>query len=161
MTGLLAGALILAGAGCTAKKTKVVPVQGIIRLNGEPLAGAGVLFSPVGDGLPASGVTKDDGTFRLSCGRGDGALPGEYKVAITPPPETPSPPEGQGLTPQDRMQAMLKKMIGQGKRISEASKKKQRTKTTLPSVFQDINTTPLRQTVPPPDGKVVLSLEGQ
>jgi arylsulfatase A-like enzyme len=60
----------------------VVPVTGIITLDGQPLAGAHVVFFP-SSGRPAVGVTDDSGRFTLSTyEETDGALPGRHNVAI-------------------------------------------------------------------------------
>lgn len=63
-----------------------VPVSGIVKHNGAPLEGATVVFSPMdqGSGRAASGKTDATGKFTLSTLKpGDGALPGEYAVAVT------------------------------------------------------------------------------
>jgi len=71
--------------GC-AKQTAiegVVPVTGIVRYQNEPVAGATVIFSPEGETRAASCITDADGRFQLTTlEAGDGALPGQYRVAI-------------------------------------------------------------------------------
>jgi dipeptidyl aminopeptidase/acylaminoacyl peptidase len=59
------------------------PVSGMVRFNGEPLAAGTNVFHPVGaDGHLARGVIRD-GRFRMTTvNSDDGAVPGDYKVAI-------------------------------------------------------------------------------
>jgi hypothetical protein len=77
--------------GCSkAPKLPTVPVSGTVTLDGQPLDGANVAFSPVDlDGKPANATTDSQGAFRLktyigaSFGQADGALPGEYTVMVS------------------------------------------------------------------------------
>lgn len=81
--------LILAGAaGCGSSKT--YPVTGkIILKDGSPLSGGLVRFRPVDEKLQVSarGDIQQNGTFIVGTYKeDDGAVPGKYQVAITPPP---------------------------------------------------------------------------
>ena len=84
-------------------------VEGVVLLDGEPVEGATVLFSPAptGDagtaGLPAAGRTGPDGAFRLNAGGGAkpgaGTKMGDYIVTVikqesdpVPPPDLDKPP---------------------------------------------------------------------
>jgi hypothetical protein len=78
-------------AGCHGR-VATVPVSGRVRLGGEPLAGATVIFQPVADPesttAPASGSagkTDADGryTLRLIAPDQPGAVPGKHTVTIT------------------------------------------------------------------------------
>lgn len=62
-----------------------VPVTGSVTLDGEPVEGASVVFSPVtAEGRAAAAKTGPDGKFKLTTqATDDGAVPGSYKVAIT------------------------------------------------------------------------------
>lgn len=61
----------------------MVPVKGEVLLDGKPVEGAAVLFTPEAGGRPADGVTDKDGKFSLQTYEpGDGAPVGKYKVAI-------------------------------------------------------------------------------
>lgn len=79
----LAGALFIlclaSISGCGSRET--VPVSGVVRLNGQPVADAGIVFHPEVGPL-ASGVTDSSGRYSLSTGSADGARPGEYRVTI-------------------------------------------------------------------------------
>jgi hypothetical protein len=71
----------------------LIPATGSVTLNGEPLAGANVIFVPdisVEGGRMAMAVTDESGAYELitrvrgaSDEKSMGALPGEYTVAIS------------------------------------------------------------------------------
>ena len=75
--------------GCGRSGLDLQMVEGVVTINGEPLAGATVGFSPLipGQGLPATGATVADGTFRLTATRGGtpdkGTTVGDYAVTIS------------------------------------------------------------------------------
>jgi hypothetical protein len=86
--GLLGVALVTA-LGCGPEAAKVVPVSGVVTLDGKPLAGATVTFSPVakpgetnaGDG--SAGKTDANGQYTLATTRGvPGAQVGKHRVSI-------------------------------------------------------------------------------
>jgi hypothetical protein len=73
--------------GCGESGPQVIPVEGIVTLNGQPLDKASVTFMPAaGQPQSASGATDAAGKFSLVTYIGPkeyrGALPGAYKVAI-------------------------------------------------------------------------------
>lgn len=77
-------------AGCGAK-FPLVPVSGTVRMDGEPLAGAFVVFSPVepaaGSPRIATGMTDARGRFSLRTNyeprwTGNGAVPGTHRVTL-------------------------------------------------------------------------------
>src|SRR5262245_39083868 len=90
--GLLA-LLLLTGCGSSGPAR----VRGVVKLDGEPVAGAAVTFvAQDPGGRHAYGSTNENGEFELSTTKpGDGVLPGKYKVVIQPPGE------GGGSTPFD------------------------------------------------------------
>ncbi len=70
-----------------ARSPKPVRTEGIVRLNGVPLAGGMIMLLPEDEehGRPASGMIEPDGSFELgTLAPGDGALPGKYRVVVTP-----------------------------------------------------------------------------
>jgi hypothetical protein len=87
--GLVGVAFSLAAVGCGSRGPAVQMVEGVVTLDGEPLAGATVSFSPAGSkgALPAAGLTGADGTFRLNAvhgaASGGGTTVGEYVVTVT------------------------------------------------------------------------------
>lgn len=81
--GLQWALLLLALAGC-GKPSRSVPAGGRVLLDGQPIAGAAVLFSPVAGGVPGRATTAEDGSFTLSTfDIGDGALVGVHRVGIS------------------------------------------------------------------------------
>jgi len=67
--------------GCSGKA--MLPVEGTVTLDGEPLAGAAVSFVPAEGGRPSTGQTDDQGHFTLaSYTANDGVPPGEYKITV-------------------------------------------------------------------------------
>jgi hypothetical protein len=82
------GLLLLAAlTGCgDPNQPKLVPVKGVVTLDGQPLSGAVVTFMP-GATTPAgggSGRTGKDGSYKLTFLRGGTGVPsGEYKVVIS------------------------------------------------------------------------------
>ena len=74
--------------GCSDGKLRTEPVRGIVTLDGVPLEGATVSFTPKneGEGIASFGFTDANGEYLLQtlAGRVDaGTLPGEYKVTIS------------------------------------------------------------------------------
>jgi hypothetical protein len=68
-------------AGC-ADDAKIARVDGIVRLDGKPLASGRVRFVPAA-GRAATGKIQSDGTFTLGTfSESDGALIGTHKVAV-------------------------------------------------------------------------------
>ena len=70
--------------GCS-RGPAVQYVEGVVTLDGEPVEGAIVAFTPPGDGLGAAGTTDASGVYRLNplTGRASGGtLVGDYLVAI-------------------------------------------------------------------------------
>lgn len=98
--------------GCGSGPGDLNPVSGVVTLDGEPLAGATVNFSPTSDstGRPAVGTTNDQGVYELTdmqhSQAGPGVAAGEYRVSITktsggnrsmPDEHDPDNPDNEGL----------------------------------------------------------------
>jgi hypothetical protein len=135
----------LIALGCSGANSPV-PVKGVVKLDGNPLAGATVTFMPAGDsGRPATGETDQEGVFRLtSLKKDDGAFPGEYRVVVTKIQAIDPPPPANSGEPD----AVLKHY---------QSLKSQKRTALLPSPYASYLTTPLRCTVPTA-GEVVLEM---
>jgi len=76
---------VFAFVGCSrGDNLDLVPVEGIVTLDGTPLADAAVVFHPNPKGRPSMGRTDRDGRFRLEYMEGKkGALAGKHKVSIS------------------------------------------------------------------------------
>lgn len=62
------------------------PVEGVVMLDGVPVANASIQFIPQGSGRDATAGTNAKGEFVMSTQEPrDGVMPGAYKVVITPP----------------------------------------------------------------------------
>jgi len=119
--------LLVAFAGCPGGDAGVgtVPVTGTVTLDGSPVGGATVSFTPKsGDLRAATGMTDSGGRFELTTvAGGDGAMPGSYTVTIAKtaaqaaaPAEDPRAMGGE-LTPEQReaaSQAAADAMSGGG-----------------------------------------------
>jgi hypothetical protein len=69
--------------GLEPKPLKLGTVEGTVTLNGEPLAGAKVTFTP-DEGRPATGVTNQEGRYRLTTKKAnDGAAVGRHRISIS------------------------------------------------------------------------------
>ncbi len=139
--------IALAALGCGGPKP--VPVEGVVKLDGQPLGGATVTFMSSEDSKrPATGYTDQAGVFHLTSFKNDdGAFPGEYRVLVTKIQAIDPPPDAHSGEPD----AVLKHY---------KSLKSQERKSLLPGLYAGYATTPLRCKVPP-DGKVVLELESK
>lgn len=61
----------------------LVPVSGVVTVDGQPVPNARVEFTPVGKGGGSFGDTNAEGRYTLYFGaRGNGALKGSHRVAI-------------------------------------------------------------------------------
>lgn len=69
------------GAGCRSG-VELLPVSGVVTLDGKPVEQATVLFKPE-TGPVAYGQTDAAGRFELSTAGRKGAVPGKHKVSIT------------------------------------------------------------------------------
>ena len=106
---ILLTVLMMVGCGPSVLRTEFV--EGIVTLDGEPLADATVTFIPLehdGDSRAASGFTDETGRYRLTTDGGrpqGGALAGEYrvtvvKVEVTEIDITPLAERREGYSPQ-------------------------------------------------------------
>ena len=69
-------------AGCS-RGVQVVPVEGSVYYNDQPLPFGSVMFQPT-SGQPAGARLAEDGSFRLSTfSEFDGAIVGKHKVKVT------------------------------------------------------------------------------
>ncbi len=144
-------ALVSIGSGCGG--SGVYPIEGVVMLDGAPLAGAIVTCQPQGSGQPAFATTTSDGRFNVATPAGKGATPGNYKLAISkvtgrkgegPPPWAGR--IGQPPTPAERI-AWEQKLAEDRKQEHEA----------VPEPYRTTATTPLMFTVPL-DTKLVIEL---
>jgi hypothetical protein len=105
--GLLALAFS-AMSGC-GSGFQVTPVEGVVRLDGKPVAGVEVRFAPEADpkahGSPFSrAVTDAEGRFALECdNKSPGAVVGKHTVMVRRPAIRPNPGEAPAPPPNPRI----------------------------------------------------------
>ena len=80
--------VLLGFSGCGAGNRSghsLVKVSGVVTLDGTPVSGALVVYSPVADGEPAArGTTDADGSYNLTTYTdNDGVPPGQYKILVS------------------------------------------------------------------------------
>jgi hypothetical protein len=124
-----------------------VAVQGIVRLDGQPLKSAAVQFVPEDSGRDATAMTDENGRFVLSTFEPrDGAVPGEYKVVVTP--VAPAQAAGPAMSVDEAMAAAAAEAArGSAKPVHPG----------FPEKYTRVDQTPLRQSVPAP-GDVEIDL---
>ena len=91
---LLLGSLLLglALSGCGPQSPPTAKVEGVVTLDGKPIEGAAVVFTPP-EGRMATGATDSSGRFLLSTFKqGDGALLGQHRVTVSKSSEQSSGP---------------------------------------------------------------------
>jgi hypothetical protein len=90
----MAIAVAFAATGCVSSPPPIVPVEGVVMLNNQPLPHAQIQFIPMAQGLGAeyiaTGTTDENGRFTLTCKGQPGACACENRVVVleaTPPDE--------------------------------------------------------------------------
>jgi hypothetical protein len=104
-------AVLLAGCG-KAPPPPIVPVEGQVLLDGEPVNKAEVLFIPLipyGPEYVAKGVTDEQGRFQLTCKGQPGACACENQVVIR---ESELPDKLKGENAQAELAKYLKSLGG-------------------------------------------------
>lgn len=83
--------LLLVAAGCDRSPPALAPARGHISVDGRPLRGGTVVFTPDaqrGTRGPISFAEIDvNGSFVLASDSGPGAIAGWHRVTIAPPPD--------------------------------------------------------------------------
>ncbi len=97
-SALFLGAVLSLSIGGCHQGPTFVDIPGMVLVDGTPVGGVQVIFHP-GDPTrnPASGVSNEDGSFRLTTGTHQGVSPGEYTVTAVYPDPSVVP------TPQQKM----------------------------------------------------------
>ena len=107
LCALSALGLCLGMSGCSSNTgPKLVPADGTVTYQGQPVADATVLFSPT-NGPVATGMTDHDGHFTLTTTGRPGAVIGKAQVSITagaPPAQSEARPKPK--TPEESQAAI-------------------------------------------------------
>ena len=106
---ILMGLALLMAAGCGREESPtgldLYPVEGVVTMGGDPVAGATINFYCKEANKSAFGYTNEDGEYVLTTSSvNDGAVAGSHTVTITKfnvPPETPAlaPVESEDYAP--------------------------------------------------------------
>lgn len=103
------GTLALAAGvltGCAKVPPQIVPAEGVVLLNGQPLPNADVRFVPMIQGFGAeyiaAGTTDEQGRFKLTCNGRPGACACENRVTVS---EAPLPDKLRGMSAESQMAA--------------------------------------------------------
>ena len=149
---LLIGTLLFVGCnGPKGKGLNVEYVEGIVTLDGQPIGGVSITFSPKNEEGPeesASGYSDGNGIYKLTSMNGDheqGAIAGEYiitasKIEVDDP--------FAGMTYDEEQAAM-----GRGVRVKQTH--------ILHTVYRDRSKTPLAATVNKDKNKIDLELKSK
>lgn len=87
--------VVAAGCGGGSSFPKTYPVTGKVTVDGKAIEGAMVTFQLDSGKENAIGTTDKNGEFTLSMFQpGDGAVPGQYRIAVTKLPPGASSPAG-------------------------------------------------------------------
>lgn len=138
--------LVILVSGCQGS-SEMVPVSGVIKLDGKPFPFASVMFVPQDSaGRDATGTTDEQGRFVLSTVEPrDGAKPGKYKVVIFP--GAPATEGAPGMTADQAMEAASKQPA-------------KAPKSPISAAYTRPDQTPLAQDVPP-SGDIVIELKSE
>lgn len=185
--GLTLGSLFLIALATGGCGSGTVPVTGVVKFNGEPVAGATVTFISEDGKDVYSGFSSPTGEFEVLSGTVRGARPGQYKVTVVKVPRMSS---GEGTAPGDGdymkdMMAMAKEasnnapgkkpaggggppmgmkgpggmMMPGGMMPGMAGGNATQVKSELPQLYALGTTTTLKVTIPH-EGPVMLDLKG-
>jgi hypothetical protein len=95
-------ALLIAAGGCgQSSGPELAPVAGRVTLDGQPLAGAQIMFQPeAAGGSPSYGATDQDGRYELGFKRGvTGAMIGWHSIRVDMSREV-AGPDGKVVRPK-------------------------------------------------------------
>ncbi|HUP81194.1 MAG TPA: hypothetical protein VM260_21770 [Pirellula sp.] len=119
---------------------KRVPVEGTVLYKQKPLAGATVSFKCDNAPRVASGITDDQGKFKLTMYEpNDGAIPGDHKITVIKL-DTSNVVKGE-MSASDPGEAYSKAMA------QAATGPRGGAKDELPTIYGEFDKTPLKETV--------------
>jgi hypothetical protein len=118
----LAALLPAVFSGCGNSAQNPVPVAGVVKVNGAPVADLLVVYQPERPGPPAIGYTDNHGRYELRLpGKRTGAFPGRYTVKINfdydPGSDNPVPPFR--IPDSYNSQSRLRAEVTQGSNLHE------------------------------------------
>jgi hypothetical protein len=157
----------LGSCGCSGGTT----VKGTVKLDGNPVSGATVVFASEDGKTSYTGVSDDSGNFTVSGSDGKSGIPsGTYKVTVvktaasTTGPLDPKSPEYFKAMEKDAKENVKVgkgppgKFMGPSITMPAGGPK---TKSELPEIYASTVSTPLTVKVPPDSSPVVLELSSK
>ncbi len=143
---LIGGFLLCAGCGHVSGLDGLVPAEGTVTCNGEPVVNALVLLRPDGEGTAASATTDSAGRFSLMTFKPhDGVRPGPYVVTV-------AKTETRGDVRIERPEGTNQKIIHDNREIVNH----------LPEKYAAFSTTDIQIAIPKNgDRKITLALKGE
>jgi len=142
---MMSVAVLISIAGCGDGGPSLVQVKGKITYDGTPLSKAQVIFNP-GAGVPAFGVTGENGEYTLSTNGSPGVPAGDYLVSVVKKEEV---PESNKMTPMD-----MQKMAASGKKYEPP-------KDLINAKYSDANTSGLTATVSSSNKQINFDLKSE
>jgi hypothetical protein len=111
LPAVLAAVLLVVSSGCDrpSDQPPLAPVSGVVTMDGKPLAGKNVVFSPK-EGRASMGRTNENGEYKLMyTNRWEGAIIGPHDVTIlTPGPEVEGMPYQENVPFKYNVNTILK-----------------------------------------------------
>jgi len=142
MLRILSLGLLVVALGCGGG---MKPVEGIVKLDGQPLQGATVVFVPDGSkGDILNGFTDASGKFSLLTKGKTGAPAGNYKVVVTK--------VATSMQPMKPGEDAIKTMAKGPSKDSGAE---------VPSKYGTADKTPIKVTLPPSESPVKIDLSSK
>lgn len=131
---IVCGSVVGCGAAGGTSGSPVFPVTGVVKLNGQPVVGADIVFN-LKDGTGSSfGRTDASGNYQLTTRRSnDGALPGDYLVVISKAEEAPA--ADSASVPQDSP--------NYNPFVGKAAPARPKAKSGIPAKYADVKTSGL------------------
>lgn len=144
-------AIMLACVGCGPPGIKVAPAVGTVTFNGNPVAGATVMFTPA-KGTPCDGMTDESGKYTINYRGKPGAPVGPCRVTVTKPAKSEYSLGQTDTTPED-----LAKLAAQMQ--SKPPKPPVKDKDAIPVKYARTETSGLTVEVTPDAAKNVFDLK--
>ncbi len=147
--------------GCSSSSSgpKLVPADGKVTFQGQPLAGATVMFVPE-KGPFAMGITDKDGKFQLSTGTSRGVVVGPVKVSVTAAEggkqEDPGTASKRPQTPAETAEFMKK--AEEFSKAAASGKADAQPKSRIPEKFGKTETSGLSFVIKPSDNHFPIDL---
>lgn len=153
-------AFTIALAGCSGKS---VTVNGVLKMDGNPVEGATITFVTEDGKQSFSGQSDASGNFTLSGPNGPGAAPGNYKVLVVKAPKIPGAENAQPGSPEYMKVAekMAKANVHKPGMVAPPKPAGKDINSELPVVYGSPTTTPLTAKIPSDQNPIVIDIKSK